>query len=166
MEIAHVAYKPSWPQELWETVSPCGRLSNTFAGMGQNRCCFNAALQILTGIPHIEHGLQSAFVVAGRQARPDTQKLWTNSLARLVVNAIQHIKSVAATDSVGDLKWFVEELGRRFPAMQNVVQWLDQERGILVQQDAEQVLRDLFRALAEESSDVLERQDLSLDEAS
>lgn len=92
------------------------------------RCCFNAALQILTGIPHIEHGLQSAFVVAGRQARPDTQKLWTNSLARLVVNAIQHIKSVAATDSVGDLKWFVEELGRRFPAMQNVVQWLDQER--------------------------------------
>jgi len=92
------------------------------------RCCFNAPLQLLTGVPHIEHGLQNAFVVAGRDTRPDIQRLWKSSLARLVVIAIRHVKGVAATDSVGNLEWFVEELGRRFPAMQDVVQWIDKER--------------------------------------
>jgi len=83
---------------------------------------------LLTGVPHIEDGLQNAFVVAGRDTRPDIQRLWNSSLARLVVNAIRHVKGVAATESVGDLEWFVEELGRRFRAMQDVVQWIDKER--------------------------------------
>ena len=92
------------------------------------RCCFNAPLQFLTGIPHIEQGLQNTFVVAGKDTRPDIQRLWDGSLARLVVNTIGHIKRAAATDYVGDLRWFVEELGRRFPAMQDVVQWRDRKR--------------------------------------
>ena len=91
------------------------------------RCSFNTALQFMTGIPHIEYGLQRGFVVAGLETRQDIQKLWTDSLARLVLNSIGHIKRAAATDSVGDLRWFVEELGR-FPAMQDVVQWRDRKR--------------------------------------
>lgn len=82
----------------------------------------------MTGIPHIKQGLKNTFLVAGKDTRPDIQRLWTDSLAQLVVNAIKHIKSAAATDSVGDLRWFVEELGRRFPAMQDVVQWIDRKR--------------------------------------
>ncbi len=85
-------------------------------------------MQFLTGVPHIEYGLQSAFTVAGKDTKKDVDKLWTGSLARLVVNTIGHIKCAAATDSVGDLRWFVEELGDRFPAMQDVVRWIDRKR--------------------------------------
>ena len=92
------------------------------------RCFINAVMQFLTGIPHIEQGLQNPFLVAGQKTRLDIQKLWEKSLARQVVNAIVHIKSVAATDRVGDLKWFVEELADRFPAMQDVVHWIDRKR--------------------------------------
>jgi len=82
----------------------------------------------LTGFPHIEYGLQSAFTVAGKDTKKDIEELWTNSLARLVLINIVHIKRAAATDSVGDLRWFVEELGDRFPAMQDVVRWIDRKR--------------------------------------
>jgi len=92
------------------------------------RCCINVAMQFLTGFPHIEYGLQSAFTVAGKDTKKDIEELWTNSLARLVLINIVHIKRAAATDSVGDLRWFVEELGDRFPAMQDVVRWIDRKR--------------------------------------
>lgn len=84
-------------------------------------------MQLICGIPHIERGLQNAFDRAGRDTIVDIEALWHHSLARLVFLTVGHIKKLALTDTVGCLKWFVDQLGA-FPAMRDVVQWLDRPR--------------------------------------
>ena len=84
-------------------------------------------MQLICGIPQIERGLQNAFDRAGRDTNVDIEALWHRSLARLVFLTIGYIKKLALTDTVGCLKWFVEQLGA-FCAMRGVVQWIDRAR--------------------------------------
>lgn len=74
----------------------------------------------------MEQGLQSVFVIAGRERNDAIKKLWENSLSRVVVDLVRHVRRHALKCTVGDLGWFVDKLAR-FPdrCVHELVQWQD-----------------------------------------
>ena len=84
-------------------------------------------MQLLSGLPQVEHGLESPFTFAGKDNNRAIRQLWNKSLARVLLAAITQVKAAGATDSVIDLNWFVVELSQ-IEAVRHLVRWEDDDR--------------------------------------
>ncbi len=68
-------------------------------------------------------------MIAGRERNVTVRKLWDNSLSRVVVDLVRHVRRHAMECTVGDLGWFVDKLAR-FPdsGVHELVQWQNGSR--------------------------------------